>query len=148
METSEIFVIEDEIIVAADIKQNLENLGYKVTGIAAKGEEALRKLGKTRPDLILIDIMLCGDLDGIETAEQINEFYDIPFIYLTGYFDNNIIERAKLTQPSGYIIKPFDKIRLHSTIQMALYKHYNLQKLKHTAEILEFAKESLKEINK
>jgi two-component system, response regulator PdtaR len=148
METSEIFLIEDEFIVAADIKQNLEDLGYKVTGIAANGEEALRKIGKIKPDLILIDIMLNGDLDGIETAKQINILYDIPFIYLTGYFDNNILDRAKLTQPSGYMIKPFDKITLHSTIQMALHKHYNQEKLKRTAEILEFANESLKEINK
>ena len=148
METSKIFLIEDEFIVAADIKQNLENLDYKVTGISAKGEEAISKIGKIEPDLILIDIMLNGDLDGIETAEQINKLYDIPFIYLTGYFDDNILERAKLTQPSGYIIKPFEKIRLHSTIQMALHKHYNQQKLKRTAEILEFAKDSINEINK
>jgi CheY-like chemotaxis protein len=124
---SKILIVENERIVAKDIKQLLENLGYEVVGISSTGEDALKKTRETNPDLILMDIILTSKVDGIETAQQINELYHIPFIYLTAYYDDEILERASLTQPDGYITKPFNSVGLHTAIQMALYKKKKLK---------------------
>ena len=99
-------------------------MGYNIVGIAASGEDAIKKCGKIKPDLVLMNIMLKGDLDGIETAQKIRNLYNIPFIYLTGYLDNRIIERAKITKPYGYISKPFDDPGIKNAIEMAFIKHY------------------------
>jgi two-component system, response regulator PdtaR len=119
---SKILIVENERLVADDIKHLLEDLGYDVVGISGDGADALKKTDEIKPDLILMDIILTGDVDGIETAQQINELYSIPFIYLTAYYDDEILERASLTQPAGYITKPFSSVGLHAAIQMALYK--------------------------
>jgi two-component system, response regulator PdtaR len=118
---SKILIVEDEHLVADDIKERLESMGYIVTGISISEEDAIKKTGETNPDLILMDVKL-GSGDGIKAAQQIKERYEIPFIYLTGYYDDEILKRAAMTQPAGYITKPFDDIGLHSAIQVALYR--------------------------
>ncbi|MGB7968471.1 MAG: response regulator [Methanobacterium sp.] len=122
MLNSKILIVENERIVADDIKQRLEDLGYEVIGISGNSEDALKKTGEIKPDIILMDIILTGEVDGIKTAQQISEIYSIPFIYLTAYYDDEILKRASLTQPAGYITKPFNTVGLHAAIQMALYK--------------------------
>lgn len=118
-----ILVVEDEIIVAHDIKNCLEDLGYAVTGVAATGMDAIKKAEETYPDVILMDIALKGDMDGIEAGEIICKNLDIPLIYLTAYSDEKTIERAKVTQPFGFILKPFDEKTLKCNIEMTLYRH-------------------------
>ncbi len=127
MLNSKILIVENERIVANDLKQQLEDLGYEVIGISGTGEDALKKTREKSPDLILMDIIITGDVDGIETAKQIKEQYSIPFIYLTAYYDDEILERASLTQPAGYIIKPFNNVGIHAAIQMALYQQKKLK---------------------
>ncbi len=144
---SNILIVEDEIIIAADLKGRLENLGYNIVGISATGNDAIRKTGETHPDLILMDIMLKGDMDGIDTAQKIRDLYDIPVIYLTAYFDDEILNRAKITEPFGYILKPFEDMRIQSAVEMAVYNHHIEQKLKNSAKILEFSKELLQMMN-
>ncbi|MFW5500446.1 MULTISPECIES: HD domain-containing phosphohydrolase [unclassified Maridesulfovibrio] len=119
-----IMVVEDEAIVSLDIQGRLKSLGYDVAGIATSGEQALKLIEESSPDLILMDIMLEGDMDGIDTAAKINEYHSIPIIYLTAYADNDTLVRAKITEPFGYIIKPFEDRELNLTIEMALYKHH------------------------
>ena len=126
-----ILIVENERIVAHDIKQRLQNLGYEVIGISGNGNDALEKTGEMKPDLILMDIVLTGEIDGIETAQQISKLYSVPFIYLTAYYDDEILKRASLTQPAGYITKPFESVGLHAAIQMAIYKQKNLRQDKH-----------------
>jgi DNA-binding LytR/AlgR family response regulator len=118
-----ILVIEDEAIVSKDIQQSLKKLGYNIVGSAATGEKAVILATETKPDLVLMDIMLKGDMSGIDAAEKIRESLNIPVIYLTAYADENTLAKAKVTEPYGYIIKPFKEIDLHTSIEMALYKH-------------------------
>jgi PAS domain S-box-containing protein len=120
--STKIFIVEDEKIVALDIAASLRSLGYDVSGMASSGQEAIDKIKKNVPDLILMDIRLKGNIDGITTAESIRSEYDIPIIYLTAYADENTLERAKRTEPYGYLLKPYEKRVLHSTIEMAHYK--------------------------
>ncbi|MBN2382529.1 PAS domain S-box protein [bacterium] len=121
-----ILVVEDERIVAEDIKASLCNLGYTVTELVSSGEEALSSIESARPDLVLMDIMLRGSMNGIETAERIQTVCTLPIIYLTAYADGKTLDHAKRTEPFGYILKPFSDKELQSTIEMALYK-YNLE---------------------
>ncbi|MBA4418956.1 MAG: hypothetical protein C0392_13775 [Syntrophus sp. (in: bacteria)] len=125
-----VMIVEDERIVASDIANRLKGLQYVVTGVASSGEEALEKVEKVKPDLILMDIKIKGAMDGIETAICIKKRFDIPVIYLTAYADNDTLERAKITEPSGYLLKPFDDRELHVAIRMALYKHEMDNKLR------------------
>ncbi|WP_320171717.1 HD domain-containing phosphohydrolase [Maridesulfovibrio sp.] len=118
-----ILIVEDESIVALDIRGRLNHLGYTVTGVAPSGEVATVMAAEQTPDLILMDIMLEGDMDGIDTAEIIKAELSIPVIYLTAYADNETLTRAKITEPFGYIIKPFEDRELNLTIEMALYKY-------------------------
>jgi two-component system, response regulator PdtaR len=134
MLNSKILIVEDEIILANDIKQRLEKLGYIISGIVGNGKDAIKKTEESDPDLILMDVVLKGDMDGIETAQQILDLYNTPVIYLTSYYDDEILERASKTQPYGYITKPFEDIGLHTAIQMALYKHQNEQQMKEGAK--------------
>lgn len=121
--SAKILVTEDEGIVAADIEDRLKRLGYDVIGTVDTGEAALKKVGEIQPDLILMDIMIKGDIDGIEAATRIREAYDIPVIFLTAYSDDPTFERAKITEPFGYLLKPFEERELRTTIEIALYKH-------------------------
>jgi len=122
MTEGRILIVEDEHIVAMGIKKMLKSLGYTVTGVASSGEDAISKTESTFPDVVLMDIMLKGDLDGVEAAREIRERFDVPIVYLTAYSDNNILERAKITEPFGYIIKPFDEKDLYSSIEIALHR--------------------------
>ena len=118
-----IFIVEDEAIVANDIMETLKGLGYTVSGIAKSGEIAVEKIKEMKPDLVLMDIHLAGEMDGIEAAGRIHVLCNIPVIYLTAYADPALLERAKVTVPYGYVLKPYDERELYSVIEMALYKH-------------------------
>lgn len=118
-----ILIVEDEQIIGEDIKRTLEQFGYSVIDVIPTGEEALQKLDKLNPDMILMDIMLGETLTGIETANEVLKSYDIPILYLTAYANEKILEEAKLTQPYGYIIKPFEEKELRAAIEMAFYRH-------------------------
>ncbi|MBF0472463.1 MAG: response regulator [Nitrospirae bacterium] len=116
-------IVEDEFLIANSIKIALQDNGYVVTSIAAEGFDAIEQVKLSMPDIILMDITLRGSMDGIETIKQINSIYDIPVIYLTANVNDNIIERAQITEPFGYLIKPVDVKELLVNIKMALYKH-------------------------
>lgn len=123
MAKTNILVVEDESIVSKDIQQSLKKLGYQIAAATATGEDAIELVKEKQPDLVLMDIMLKGDMSGIEAADFIKEKYGIPVIYLTAYADESTLTKAKVTEPYGYIIKPFKEIDLHTSIEMALYKH-------------------------
>ena len=130
MAKKKILVVEDDNIIGMEIRDRVENLGYDVPAVLSYGEEAIAKVEVLKPDLILMDIQLRGKVDGIQAAEQIRRNYDIPVVYLTAYADDNTLQRAKITEPFGYVIKPFEERDLASTIEMALYKHQIDKKLK------------------
>nr|WP_321351458.1 response regulator [uncultured Methanoregula sp.] len=129
-----IFIVEDEAIVASDIKETLISLGYRVEGIAKTGESAVEKVSELLPDLVLMDIHLAGKMDGIEASGRIHEEQNIPVIFLTAYADRALLDRAKKTEPYGYIIKPYDERGIQSAIEMALYKHRMEQRLRESEE--------------
>ena len=118
-----ILVVEDESIVAKDIQNSLKKLGYTVPTIISSGEKAVEEVEQSKPDIVLMDIMLKGDVNGIEAANTIRERFDIPVIFLTAYADDNTLSKAKISEPYGYIIKPFKEKELQTTIEMAMYKH-------------------------
>lgn len=140
-----IFIVEDEVIVADDIAGTLKILGYTVAGTARSGETALEKIPGVRPDLILMDIHLAGKLDGVQTAAEVHKESDIPVIYLTAYADHALLERAKLTGPYGYLIKPYDERELQSVIEMARYKYALDKKLRESEAGLQKLNEELEE---
>lgn len=124
MTKTRILVVEDDQLVAIDICTRLEALGfYDVAGRAVTGEEAVNMVAQLKPDLVLMDIVLKGDMDGIEAASIVRSKYKIPVVYLTSYTDEDFLTRAKITAPFGYILKPFNARELHTTIEMAIYKH-------------------------
>ncbi len=133
MKKAKILVVEDQNIVALNIRNKLKNLGYTVPATAATGEEAIRKAELTDADLVLMDIMLKGDMDGISAAQEIKSQFGIPILYLTAYTDEETLGRAKMTEPAGYISKPFKEEDLHSNIEMALHK-YRLERGEKEAE--------------
>lgn len=118
-----ILVVEDDAIIAWTIERTLLDSGYEVVGVVTSGEEALEQVSALHPDLVLMDIGLSGELDGIETTVQLRRQFDVPVIYLTAYSDPITLERATLSQPAGYIGKPFDPQNLRATLELALYKH-------------------------
>jgi PAS domain S-box-containing protein len=136
MAKAQILVVEDDNIVMMEIKDILQILGYAVCGVASHGEEAVEKAGETRPDLVLMDIRLKGAMDGMEAAEQIRARFDIPVVYLTALADEDTLQRAKVTEPYGYILKPFEERELHSATEIALYKHEMERKLKESEQWL------------
>jgi len=117
-----ILIAENERIIAIDIKNSLHRMGYEVMEIVSSGEEVIRKVKEVKPDLILMNITLDGAFDGIETAEIISSKYDIPVIYLTAYGDRETLQRAKITEPYGYLVKPFDSREIEIAIEMAFIK--------------------------
>ena len=147
MSGAKILVVEDESIIAKDIQNMLKNLGYEVPAIAFTAEEAIEKAAETRPDLVLMDIRLRGDMDGIKAAEQIRSQLDVPVVYLTAYADADTLERAKLTEPFGYIVKPFEERDLHTTVEVALYRHELESKLKEKERIERHLRQELEERN-
>jgi len=122
MHSEKILIVEDERIIALDLKKRLERFGFPSPEITSSGEEALAVAGTLQPDIILMDIMLGGGIDGIEAATQIKNSLNIPVIFLTAYSNENTLERAKAAEPYGYILKPFKERELYTTIEMALYK--------------------------
>jgi PAS domain S-box-containing protein len=120
---AKILIVEDESIVAFNIQNRLEGLGYVVAAIVSSGEAALQIAAQKHPDLVLMDIKLKGRIDGIEAAAQIRNCFNIPVVYLTAYTDDETLNRAKLTEPYGYILKPFESRDLCTTIEVALYNH-------------------------
>lgn len=120
MSAVKVLVVEDEMIIAADISMFLESIGYEVTGILPRGEDALKSIAQTPPDLVLMDIFLKGSMDGIETARYIYERYQIPVIYLTANADDATFERAKTTRPYAFISKPFQPSDVQRAIELAL----------------------------
>ena len=141
MTKANIMIVEDEVIIGNEIKNSLESMDYAVTSIVISGEDAFKKADQDRPDLILMDIRLQGQIDGIDAAELIRSRLDIPVIFLTAYADEEKLERAKSTTPFGYVLKPFQDRDLKVTIEMALY----------TAKVdteRKLAEEALKQANK
>ena len=117
-------IVEDEIIVAKDIQRILKKLGYEAFEPFANGKKAVESLEKLSPDLVLLDINLkSSEMDGINVGEQIHKNYQIPFIYLTAFSDKNTLERAKMTEPYGYIIKPFEEDDIRTAVEIAYYKY-------------------------
>jgi two-component system, cell cycle sensor histidine kinase and response regulator CckA len=130
MARAQIMIVEDESIVAEDMKAMLESFGYVVPAMAFSGEEAVRKALDLHPDLVLMDIVLKGPMSGMEAVECIRAQVNIPVVYVTAYADDKTVRRAKLTEPFGYILKPFDASELQTAIEIALYKHQMESKLK------------------
>jgi signal transduction histidine kinase len=123
MNATEILIVEDELLIAKNLARKLEKLGYKIVNIVSSGDRAIENALSLQPDLILMDIAIKGEIDGIETAAKIYEQLHIPIIYTTAYADDNTIQRAEETGSYGYLIKPFQERDLHATIKMALSKH-------------------------
>jgi PAS domain S-box-containing protein len=134
MKGSSILIVEDERITALDIKYRLEDSGYVVSGIASSGQAAIKKAEETNPDLVLMDIMIEGDMDGTQAAFQIHTRFGIPVIFLTAYADENTLRKAKIAEPSGYILKPFEDKDLYTNIEIALYKNRVEQELREKEE--------------
>lgn len=123
MPKATVLVVEDESIVSKDIQYSLKKLGYEVVGFSATGAKAIELALDLKPNVVLMDIMLKGDINGIEASAEIKKSLNIPIIFLTAYADENTLEKAKITEPYAYILKPFKEIDLHTSIEMALYKH-------------------------
>jgi signal transduction histidine kinase len=139
-------VVEDEGITALSIQRSMERIGYTVTSAVFSGEEAVKKAAEEKPDLVLMDIVLDGEMDGIEAAEHIHSCFNIPVIYITAHSDKKMIERIKETEPFGYIVKPFDERVLHFVIEITLYKCEMENKLKKSENELKKHKERLEEL--
>lgn len=129
METFKVLIVEDELIIAEDLKEILEGASYEVIGIATSWEETARALQTALPDVLLIDISIKGNVDGVQVANMIRERFNLPFIYITSYTTKSVIERAKLTKPYGYIIKPYKEQDVLISVELAL-SNFAIDKLK------------------
>jgi PAS domain S-box-containing protein len=129
MPGKKILVVEDEAITAMDIQRTLEMLGFEVVSTASRGKEAIKKAEDLKPDLVLMDIILKGSMDGIEAADKIYSIFDIPVVYLSAFSDEKTFKRAKLTKPYGFLTKPVNHDALMATIETALYNHSFEKKL-------------------
>jgi PAS domain S-box-containing protein len=127
MTKERILIVEDETIVAMDIRQGLRRLGYEVPAMVDNGDDAIQKAKALKPDLILMDIQIQGSLDGIQTAHVIWQTLKIPVLFLTAYSDESTLQRAKAAEPFGYILKPFEERELHTSIEVALKKHRSFE---------------------
>ncbi|MEN8264797.1 MAG: diguanylate cyclase [Nitrospirota bacterium] len=123
MQKNRIMVVEDEGIIAMNLKSSLESMGYVVTSTEFSGEEAVRNTARDRPDLVLMDIVLSGEMDGIEAAGKIHSDFNTPVIYITAHSDEGLMKRIKKTEPFGYIVKPFEERELAITVETAIYRH-------------------------
>ena len=124
-----ILVVEDEVLIAKNIAEILKELGYVVVDCVLSGEDGIKKTKKLKPDLVLMDIKLQGEIGGIDAAETILKQLNTPVIYLTAYSGSSDLQKAKKTNPYGYIVKPFDKTNLYTSIEIALSKHRNEKKI-------------------
>lgn len=125
-----ILIVEDEKIVSKDIESSLQNNGYEVCSTTSSGEEAISLASEQKPDLILMDILLGSHINGIEAAEEIRKTSDVPIIYLTAYADDKTVGLAKHTNPSGYVLKPFEERELKAAIELALQPRQEIDNLK------------------
>lgn len=146
MASVSILVVEDENIVAKDIVNRLRTLGYDVVASVSSGEEAIRTTADKHPDMVLMDIMLKGEMDGIQAAHEILARFATPVVYLTAYADEKTLQRAKVTEAFGYLLKPFEERELHITIEMALYKHKMEQRLRESEEQYRLLTETSRDI--
>jgi two-component system response regulator LytT len=137
MSTIKIIIVEDELIIAEDIRLELENLGYEVTGIATTYDEALDLYSRQQPDIILIDILIAGEKDGIDLARTIRKKEDIPLIFLTSHADKGTVERAKQVKPDAYLVKPFQRADLFAAIEIAFFNYVNKRPVETGDEIIE-----------
>ncbi|NMX21266.1 PAS sensor protein [ANME-1 cluster archaeon GoMg4] len=119
---NKILVVEDESIIAMELEAHLTSMDYEVVGRASSGVEAIAKARELRPDLILMDIVMPGEKNGIEASEEIKSEMDVPIIFVTAYADEEFIKRAKTVEPFGYIVKPYEDRELRAAIEIALYK--------------------------
>lgn len=136
MARAHIMVVEDDRVVALAIQNKLEKFGYSVPVVVPSGEEAIKAAEETILDLVLMDIMLEGEMDGVDTAEEIRTSFHIPVVYLTAHSDEATLQRAKITEPLGYVLKPFGDRELHTAIEIALYKHKLEKQLKESEQWL------------
>lgn len=123
MAQEKILIVDDEVVVAEDIRRQLRSLGYTVVGVVSSGSDAVHQAGAHRPDLILMDVKLKGPIDGIDAARTIHAQYGIPVIYLTAFSDEDTLERARWTLPLAYLIKPFVSSDLRAALELALFRH-------------------------
>ncbi len=124
MTPPQILIVEDERIVARDLQCRLKRMGYGVPGLATSGEGAIRHVEQSPPDLVLMDIILDGAMDGIQAAEEIQNRYRTPVVYVTAHADETTFERAKRTRPCGYLVKPYEDGELKRVVELALHKHH------------------------
>ncbi|MTJ10714.1 EAL domain-containing protein [Anabaena sp. UHCC 0204] len=149
MTSIKILIVEDELLIANNLARKLTKLGYTIVDIVSSGEKAIQMAGEKQPNLVLMDIVIKGEIDGIQAAAKISQKYGIPVIYLTAYADNETLERAKSTTPFGYILKPFKDKELQVTIEIALQKYQAdlEQKQKYIAQV-EGAEQKLSQVQK
>jgi len=134
MSEQKILIVEDEFLIARDLSKKLENMGYQVVDIVSSGQSALNAIADNPPDLILMDIVIKGNHDGIDTAKVIEEKFHIPIIYVTAYADDATMDRVKQTGAYGYILKPVDEIALRDSIDLALKKSQEYQLSKYQSQ--------------
>lgn len=134
MSRTKILIVEDEMIIAEDMADALTQLGYEVTAIVPSGQDAIKKAATTHPDLVLMDINLQGEIDGVDAANEIRSRHQIPVVFLTAYADHHTIERAKATEPYGYLLKPFQDRELKTTIEIAIQRHQAELKIRELLE--------------
>ncbi len=146
MKKNRLLIVEDESIIAMELEFRLMDVGYDIVDIIPSGERAIEAAQTLQPELILMDIHLEGEMDGIVAAEEIQQRMDIPIIFLTAHTDDNTLERAKTRTPYGYLVKPFQEKELDIAIQMALYKHKMERKLRESEERLRLVVESSSDI--
>src|SRR5215510_3788057 len=128
--SAQILVAEDEQIVALELRDRLVRMGHAVLAIVATAEEAVEHTERLHPDLVLMDITLQGEMDGIEAAELIRRKWDIPIVYVTAFADDQTVKRAKITEPYGYLLKPFQERELHVVIEVAIHRHEMARRLR------------------
>ena len=136
MAKTKIMIVEDDRIVAKDIENTLKDLGFYISSIVSSGEEAIDKIKEKSPDLVLMDIVLKGEMDGIEAASHIRTQFNIPVVYLTAHADKDLLQRVKITESFGYILKPFEGRELNTAVEIALYKHKADKELRKSREQL------------
>ena len=143
MKKTRVLIVEDEGILSMDMSNSLRAMGYEVIDAVPTGEEALKQIENEVPELVLMDVQLAGEMDGIQTAEKINRMYNIPIIYISGHTDELTLSRAKITGPYGYITKSFNYTELHTTIDMAIYKNEMQRKVVENENLLDTTLENI-----
>ncbi len=144
MNATRVMVVEDDVLIAEDIRISLEDMGYRVCAAVTSGEEAMEQAAKQGPAVILMDIVLRGEMDGVEAAERIGREHHIPVVFLTSFADEETLDRARAAGPFGYLVKPFEDRELRATLEMALYKHRAEQERERLIRELEEANAKIK----